>query len=197
MPEQPETPPGGQTQSGRRPPRKRGSTRRTKCATSANGLRRAALKKRIIDLRVEGLSIRAIEERLRRGGWKTSKSDVQSILAEELQSLGASRETKEQARELSLVRLETWLAALGKRAKKGDEKAITVSKSLDERIAKYLGTEAPAEQHVKLTVLGQLNWIFDIIERELGPDAARRVIRRIGEEGGPPTAEGARGGQPA
>lgn len=139
--------------------------------------------------------MRGIEARLRKQGYKTSKSEVQRILAAELEGIGATQETKEQARALSLERLETWLAGLSKRARKGDEKAITTAVKLDERIAKYLGTEAPGEQHVKLTVLGQLNWIFDTIEKELGPDAAKRVIRRLGEEGGPP-APGGPGGSP-
>lgn len=177
---------GGQTETGRRPPRKRGSTRRAKCATSATALRRQALAKRIIELRLEGYTVRGIAEKLQKGGWKTSKSDVQTILAEQLKEVGASQETKAQARALSLERLEGWMRALAKRAKKGDDKAISVSKSLDERIAKYLGTEAPEEHRVKLSVLGQLNWVFDMVEKEFGPDGSKRLLRRISEESGAP-----------
>lgn len=196
MPDDPKTATSEQTVDGRRLPRKRGSTRTATSSTSPSKVRRKALSKHVFDLRVEGHSIRAIADKLKKRGFKTSTTDVQAILKTELESLGAPKETKEQARGLSLARLEKWLLALSKRAAKGDDKAINVSRQLDERIARYLGTEAPAEQNVKLTVLGQLNWVFDIIERELGPDAAKRVIRRIGEEGGPPAPDGARGEPP-
>ena len=195
MAEKPETTPDGQTTPGRRPPRKRGSTRRTQCATSATKLRRAALAKKIVEYRTEGLTIRKIADRLQRGGWKTSKSDVQSILAEQLKELGATQETKEQARTLALDRLDTWTESLFKRTKKGDEKAIATALKLEERRARLLGTDAPEEQSVKLTILGQVNWIFDIITAELGEDAAQRVFRRIGSEGGPPAGD--QGGPPS
>jgi hypothetical protein len=194
MADEPETAGLEQTTRSRRPPRKRGSTRTKTSSTSPGKIRRKALSKLVFDYRVQGHSVRAIAEKLIKGGYKTSISDVQRILQTELEALGASRETKEQARDLSLARLEKWLLALSKRTAKGDDKAISVSRALDERIAKYLGTEAPGEQHVKLTVLGQLNWIFDVITRELGPDATQRVLRRIGEEGGPPAPDGAPGG---
>jgi hypothetical protein len=119
---------------------------------------------------------------------------VQKILADELADLGASQETKEQARAVALERLDVWMGGLFKRTKKGDEKAIATALKLEERRARMLGTDAPEEQQVKLTILGQVNWLFDIIERELGPDAAQRVLRRISDEGGPPKAD--QGGPP-
>jgi hypothetical protein len=194
MPETPEPTPTGQTAPGRRPPRKRGSTRTKTSGTSPSKLRKKALSKRIIDLRLEGLSVRKIADRLQRGGFKTSKSEVQEILAKELEELGASQETREQARALSLDRLDAWTQSLFRRTKKGDEKAIGTALKLEERRSKLLGTDAPEEQQVKLTILGQVNWLFDIIERELGADAAQRVLRRISDEGGPPKADA--GGPP-
>jgi hypothetical protein len=189
MPESTKPPSKGQTEPGR-PARRPGSTRLTKSATSAGAIRKKALSKKIIDLRLEGLTVRAIDDRLRRAGFKTSKSEVQRILAAELASLGASQETKEQARALALDRLDTWTHSLFKRTKKGDEKAIATALRVEERRAKLIGTDAPEEQRIKLTILGQINWVFDVIERELGKDAAQRVIRRIGEEGGPPADGG-------
>ena len=196
MAESPKPAPSGQTPGSRRPPRKRGATRTGTCSTNPGAVRRKFLSKHVFELRLQGHSVRAIAEKLIKRGYKTSTADVQRILQTELEGVGATRETKEQARDLSVARLETWLTSLAKRTAKGDDKAITTANKLDERIAKYLGTEAPAEQNVKLTVLGQLNWVFDVITRELGPDATQRVLRRIGEEGGPPTPNGARGEPP-
>lgn len=193
MADEPKTTAEGQTKTGRRPPRKRGSTRTRTSGTSPSKLRKKALEKRIFDMRVEGLTVRRIAERLQRGGFKTSKSEVQRILQEQLEGLGAPQETKEQARSISLERLDLWTASLFRRTKKGDEKAITTALRIDERRARYLGTDAPAEHQVKLTILGQLNWVFDMITKELGPDATQRVLRRIGEEGGPPAVGGAPG----
>jgi hypothetical protein len=195
MADQPEAAPVGQDVDGRRKPRKRGSTRTDQCATRPHKVRRKALEKLIFELRVQGKSVRAIDEDLRRRGYKTNKTEVGNILRTELENLGAERETKEQARNLSLARLEGWLEALAKRTKKGDDKAINTASKLDERIARYLGTEQPPEQSVKLTVLGQVNWIFDIITAELGEDAAQRVLRRISAESGAPADEGP-GGPP-
>jgi hypothetical protein len=159
-------------------------------------VRRKALSKQVFELRVQGFSVRAIADKLKRGGYKTSTSDVQRILQTELEGLGASQETKEGARALSLQRLDDWTRSLFSRTKKGDEKAITTALRLDERRARYLGTDAPEEHQVKLSVLGQLNWVFDMITKELGPDATQRVLRRIGEEGGPPALGGAPGSKP-
>lgn len=197
MPDEPNATEAEQTaEDRRRVPRRRGATRTATSSTSPGKIRRKALSRLVFDLRVQGHPIRAIAEQLIRRGYKTSATDVQRILQEEFESLGATREKKEQARELSLVRIETWMAALAKRAAKGDDKAIATSTKLDERIAKYLGTEAPQEHGVKLTVLGQVNWILDIITEELGADATERVLRRISAESSPPAPQGDGGGPP-
>lgn len=197
MADTPETPPEGHKQTGRRPPRKRGTRSLTKCSTSPSTVRQKALSRLIFKLRLEYKSVRAIDEELRRRGYKTSKSDVQRILANELDSLGADQETKERARALALERLDEWGAGLIKRARKGDDKAIATALKLEERRARMLGIDAPTEQ--KLTILGQVNWIFDVITAELGPDAAQRVIRRISQESGPaaPDAGGPPGDEPS
>lgn len=174
----------GQTKPGRRR-RRRGSTRRTKCATSATAIKRAELERKVLDLRKEGLSIRAIAPKL-----KVSKSEAQRLLAAALAGVGATQETKQQVRTLELERLDTWLHGIAKRAARGDEKAIMTALRIEERRAKAVGTDAPVEQRLKLTILGQINWVFDIIAKELGKDAADRVLRRIGEEGGPPADDG-------
>lgn len=113
------------------------------------------------------------------------------MLDEELKDMKASQETKDQVRAMQLERLDVWLLGLYKRTKKGDEKAITAALKIEERRAKLRGTDAPEEK--KLTILGQLGWVFDIMRDELvaalgeevGQDAAQRVFRRVGAEGGP------------
>jgi hypothetical protein len=155
-------------------------------------VRQKALSSLVFKLRLEYKSVRQIAHELQRRGYKTSKSDVQQILANELDSLGADQETKERARALAIERLDEWGAGLVKRARKGDDKAIATALKLEERRARMLGIDAPTEQ--KLTILGQVNWIFDIIQEELGTDAAQRVLRRIGAESGPPAGDA--GGPP-
>jgi hypothetical protein len=164
-----------------RPVRKPGSTRKLQCATSPAAVVRAARGKRILDYRRKGLALRAIAEKL-----KISKTEVQRILVREIAAIGSTQESKVQVRALQLDRLDVWLAGLWSRTARGDEKAITTALKIEERRAKLLGTDAPVEQRIKLTVLGQINWIFDIIKAELGEDAAKRVVGRIGAEGGPP-----------
>jgi hypothetical protein len=159
-------------------------------------IRRKELGAKCLELRKEGLGIRAIAKNLTDKGSKVSKSEVQRLLAKELSELGASIETKREVRALQLDRLDTWLEAIFRRTKKGDEKAIATALKIEERRSKLLGTEAPIEQRVKLNVLGQLNWVFDMIEKELGPDAVKRVLRRISEESGAATAGEAGGLDP-
>ena len=174
----------GQTTEGR-PPRKRraGATRRTRAATSARSFKRAEDGKKILELRKQGLAVRAIAEKVGR-----SKSEVGRMLQEQLKSVEADQETKKEVKALQLERLDVWLEGLWKRSKKGDEKAIQTALRIEERRAKMMGTDAPVEQRVKIGVLGQLNWVFDMIEKELGPDAVKRVLRRISEESGAPEA---------
>lgn len=141
----------------------------------------------MLELRKEGHAIRAIAGKLKEEGKKASKSEVQRLLVLELQSVGATKETKQQARALELERLDDLLLGLWLRARGGDEKAVAQVLKIEERRAKVLGTDAPTEQRVRLTVTGQLNWILDLVAEECGDDAAQRIYRRIAEAAGEET----------
>lgn len=156
---------------------------RTKSATSATAFKRAEDGAKILELRKQGKTVRAIAKEVRR-----SKSEVGRMLQEALKAVEADQETKKEVRALQLERLDVWMQGVFKRASKGNEKAIQTALRIEERRAKLMGTDAPVEQRIKLSVLGQLNWVFDIIEKELGKDAWQRVLRRIGEESGSPEA---------
>lgn len=156
---------------------------RTKSATSATAFKRAEDGKRILDLRKQGKTVREIADEVGR-----SKSEVGRMLQEALKAVEADQETKKELRALQLERLDLWLAGIWKKTKKGNEKAIQTALRIEERRAKMVGTDAPVEQRVKLTVLGQLNWVFDMIEEEFGKDGLERLYRRISEKGGSPEA---------
>lgn len=167
---------------------RRGKTRKALCATSARQFRRKKRAKKVVDLRLQGLAIREIAERV-----GCSSSEVQRLLDQQLASLEAPEERKRRVRDLGLARLDVWLKGLWKRACRGDEKAVRAALDIERRRAKLEGTDAPPVQQVKLTVLNQINWVFDRIRDELGEDAAQRVFGRIGTESGAPADDDAGG----
>jgi hypothetical protein len=154
--------------------------RSTKTArTSPKAIERAQLRKRALELRKEAHPVREIARKIGK-----SKSETHRLIDEALQDVGPDHETKVRVRTLQLERIDTMVLGLWMRARKGDEKAVTAVLKLEERRAKIVGSDAPTESKLRLTVTGQLNWILDIVREVLGEDAGQRVYRRIAETTG-------------
>jgi hypothetical protein len=150
------------------------STKRAR--TSPKAIERAELRKKALELRKAARPVREIAVKIGR-----SKSETQRLIDEALRDVGPDHETKVRVRTLQLERIDTMVLGLWMRAKKGDEKAVTAVLKLEERRAKIVGSDAPTESKLRLTVTGQLNWMLDIVREVLGDDAAQRVYRRIAE----------------
>jgi len=169
----------GQTPGGRKP---RGSTRKARCRTSAVAIKRARLKQRLLDHRLAGLSVRQAAEKV-----GVSKSEAQRLLDAALADVQPEQRAVKKIRATSLLRLDQMLLGLWMRARKGDEKAVAQVLRIEERRAKLVGSDAPTQQTMRLTVTGQLNWLLDLVREELGEDASQRIYRRIAEAAGPGT----------
>lgn len=103
-----------------------------------------------LDLRMRGLSFRAIADKL-----DISVQTAYSDVMKELGRLAKERDGKtEELRQLELERLDMLLLALEPMARVGDTAAVTAYLKTMERRAKYLGLDAPEKHEYKdLTTL--------------------------------------------
>lgn len=96
-------------------------------------------RKEMLDLRVQGYSLRAIGEKL-----GMHHSTVAEAIAAELDAL--TREPAEQLRTVELERMDAMLVALWPKVAGGDANTIDTALRVMQRRAKLLGLDAPSKQ---------------------------------------------------
>jgi hypothetical protein len=118
----------------RRPPAKKQSAK-----SAAKVLR----QKQTIDLRVKGLSIRAIAEKL--GVTKSQvHRDIEGVLSV---TKSEAAEVAEQARKVALEQIDAGIAALMPKIRRGNVPAVMAFAKLDDRRAKLLHLEKTKVEH--------------------------------------------------
>jgi hypothetical protein len=122
----------------------------------------ASRRTKALDLAIAGASYRQIAAQTC-VSIATAYDDVQA----ELGALDKMRgEQAERLRDLALKRLDKWTLALTPKAQQGDEKAVRVLVSIEDRRSKLLGLDAPTKREHGGTGGAPLTFTLQLNERD-------------------------------
>jgi hypothetical protein len=83
------------------------------------------------------------------------------------------------AKAISLARLDVATKGIWPSVESGDLDAVDRLVKLEGRRAKLEGLDAPSKTHIDLSLEQEIARVVDVVEQELGSDAAARVLARL------------------
>jgi hypothetical protein len=89
----------------------------------------------------------------------------------------------DRAKAISLARLDVATKGIWPSVESGDLDAVDRLVKLEGRRAKLEGLDAPARSHIEMSLEQELARVIDVVEQELGSDAAARVHTRLAHHG--------------
>lgn len=98
----------------------------------------------------------------------------------------------DRSRSISLARLDVATKGIWPSVESGDLDAVDRLVKLEGRRAKLEGTDVPARSQIELSLENEIARVVDVVEQELGSDAAARVHARLAHYGATGATEAGR-----
>jgi hypothetical protein len=151
-------------------------------ATTARKFNKADRMARCLDMRIQGMSYRAIADQLAKEGIKASYATVANDLVESLK-LTQERTAKEAQYyiQLEIERLNVAQAAAMKSMVTGDPQAINAFVKVCESRRKLLGLDAPVQLQIQQGLQSELTSLLEFLQNAVSPEAYAEFMGAVSD----------------